>query len=106
MGPTLCTRLDDPSGSRPAHSWPQGTTFGSARPQLRQVRLQYHRRLATLAGLVQPLECCHGPEPLRSSLDDPSRAWRKKKVTRMAAWMPSLGLRELLLAALHHSQNQ
>ena len=26
--------------------------------------------------------------------------------TRMTAWMPSLGLRELLLAALHHSQNQ
>ena len=24
--------------------------------------------------------------------------------TRMAAWMPSLGLRELLLAALHHSK--
>ena len=26
--------------------------------------------------------------------------------TRRAAWMPSLGLRELLLAALHHSQNR
>ena len=76
MGPTLCTRLDDPSGSRPAHSWPQGTTFSSARPQLRQVRLQYHRRLA---GLPQPLGCCHGAETLRSSLDDPSGAWRKIK---------------------------
>ena len=41
MGPTLCARLGDPSGSLHAHSWPYGTTIGSARAQLRQVRLQY-----------------------------------------------------------------
>ena len=52
MGPTLCARLDDPSCSQRAHSWPQGTTFGHVRPPLRQVRLQYHRRPA---GLPQPL---------------------------------------------------
>ena len=77
MGPTLCVRLDDPSGSMNALVWPQGTTCGRARPALRQVQLQYHRRSA---GLQQQLGCCHGPETLWSFLDDPSGAWHKNKV--------------------------
>ncbi len=64
MRPTLCARLDDPSGSLNAHFGPQGTTFGRQRRPLRQVRLQYHR---CPAGLSQPLGCCHGPEAWRSS---------------------------------------
>ena len=76
MGPTLCARLDDPYGSLNARGWPQGGTFGRARPPLRQVLLQYHRRLASLQ---QPLGGGHGLETLRSSPDDPSGAWRKKK---------------------------
>ena len=63
IGLTKCARLEEPSGSRPAHSWPHGTTFVRAWPQLRQVRfkLQYHR---CPAGLPQPLGLgtVHGPE--------------------------------------------
>ena len=36
MGPTLCARLDDPYGSLNARVWPQGGTFGRARPPLRR----------------------------------------------------------------------
>ena len=36
MGPTLCACLDDPYGSLNASVWPQGGTFGRARPPLRR----------------------------------------------------------------------
>ena len=42
MGLTLCACLDDPYGSPNARVWPQGGTFGRARPSLRQVLLQCH----------------------------------------------------------------
>jgi hypothetical protein len=32
MRPTLCSRLEDPSGRLHAHFWPQGTTFNFAPP--------------------------------------------------------------------------
>ncbi len=58
IDPTMCTRLDYPSGNRPAHLWPHGTTFVRARSPLRQVLLLYPRCQVSL--LLQ-LGCCHGP---------------------------------------------
>ena len=92
MGPTLCARLDDPYGSLNARVWPQGTTFGRARPPLRQVRVQCHR---CLADLLQPLGCCHGPEPWRSSTRP---VWRPGRRVSASG--------DCFLAALPQSQNQ
>ena len=64
IDPTMCTRLDYPSGSRPAHLWPHGTTFVRARPPLLQVRLLYP---PCPVSLLLPLGYCHGPEALLSS---------------------------------------
>ncbi len=64
IDPIMCTRLDCPSGSRPAHLWPHGTTFVRARPPLRQVLMLYPR---CPVSLPLPLGCCHGPEALQSS---------------------------------------
>ena len=61
IDPTMCTRLDYPSCSRPATFWPHGTTFVRVRPLLRQVRLLYPR---CPVSLPQQLGCCHGPKAL------------------------------------------
>ena len=76
MGPTLCARLDDPSGSLNPHFRPHGTTFCRARPPIRPMLSGYHR---SPAGLSQPLGCCHRSEAWWSSLGAPSGAWCIKK---------------------------
>ena len=83
MGPTLCARLDDPYGSLNARVWPQGGTFGRARPPLRQVLLQCH---SCLADLPQPLGCCHGPEPRRSSTRPVWRPGRRVSASGDCFW--------------------
>ena len=68
MGPTLCARLDDPYGSLNARVWPQGGTFGRARPPSDGPASPATGAAAVLslscrpAAAAQPLGCCHGPE--------------------------------------------
>ena len=68
MGPTLCACLDDPYGSLNARVWPQGGTFGRARPPSDGPASPATGAAAVLslscrpAAAAQPLGCCHGPE--------------------------------------------
>ena len=98
IGLTVGARLDDPSGSLHAHVWPQGTTFGRARPPLRQVRLECPR---SQAGLPQPLGCCHGPKAWLSSTRPVWRPGRRVSASGDCFWR-----RCTSAAPLSDSQNQ
>ncbi len=92
IGPTMCARLDDPSGSRPAHLWPHGT-FSS-------VRGPRSNRCGCCIVAARPAsrslwDAVMGPR-LCDPLHDPC----------VAAWLPSLSLGGLFLAALRRLQNQ
>jgi hypothetical protein len=76
MGATLCARLDDPSGSLHAHFRLRGTTFGRARALPRQVQLHYLWSARPACRCRWGDAMARGPEAWRSSLDDPSGAWR------------------------------
>ena len=86
---TMCARPDNTAGSRPAHVCPYGITFGRS----------------ALTGAVAGSSLCGRPATAAGKLPW-ARGLAVLFTTRMTAWMPSLGLRGLFLAELHHSQNQ